>query len=471
MTLLQLRPGPPVHAKKGISSRRRSGQAGLVLVLYLTTLTVDPVRKVLGLPSSAIGAVFVITAVIYAMAFPRAAGRARGYPRLLPAWLVLLSLWSLAVALMQHIPAGMVLLGWASYVFFVPLAYVGAELTADDRQAARVLRFVTVSGAVVGAGAIASGILGQAAPVILQPLAPTAGIHTYNMSNVYLSPSLFATAEEASEQVLIALFAWAALAHLDGGRFRRIPSAAIGTLLFSGLLISARRADIYVAVAGIIAVLVLGHVRVSAPVQFRTPRKVTKAVPGRLGVAIFLAAAGSAALFLVAGTNTLASFLVSGSVSDRVAFMFSLTGSGSLTGQGPGTSTQGITALGAPPLTIGLQSGVNAAYVMNGRVFLTAEGSLAKTWLELGIMGVVLYTAVFWTALAPALRSLRRMDRAGVTLTVLAITLGVVFLKGHQSLDNPLIQPLFWLVVGGIWGRIRAGATAAEAWYPDRLTG
>jgi hypothetical protein len=38
------------------------------------------------------------------------------------------------------------------------------------------------------------------------------------------------------------------------------------------------------------------------------------------------------------------------------------------------------------------------------------------------------------------------------------MALGVVFLKGHQSLDDPLIQPLFWLGVGGIWGRMRAVA-------------
>jgi hypothetical protein len=85
------------------------------------------------------------------------------------------------------------------------------------------------------------------------------------------------------------------------------------------------------------------------------------------------------------------------------------------------------------------------------------EGGLSKTWLELGIMGVALYGAVYWTALAPAVRSLRQLDGAGVAFTMLAIALAIIFLKGHQSLDDPLIQPLFWLVVGGIWGRKQAG--------------
>jgi len=183
---------------------------------------------------------------------------------------------------------------------------------------------------------------------------------------------------------------------------------------------------------------------------------------GRLGVVVFIAAAGAAALIFFVGASTLASFLVSGSAGNRIAFMFSLTSSGSLTGQGPGTSTQGVAVVGATALRGGMIQGSQAAYVLNGRTFITTEGSLAKTWLELGIIGMVLYGAVFWAALAPAIRSLRRMDGVGGALTMLAIALGVVFLKGHQSLDNPLIQPLFWLVVGGIWGRMRAVARGRQ---------
>ena len=114
--------------------------------------------------------------------------------------------------------------------------------------------------------------------------------------------------------------------------------------------------------------------------------------------------------------------------------------------------------VGATPLAAGLPKGAYGSSIFDGRTFLSAEGGLSKTWLELGVMGIVLYGAVFWAALAPAIRSLRRLDGAGVALTMLAIALGVIFLKGHQSLDDPLIQPLFWLSVGGIWGRMRAVA-------------
>ncbi len=450
-----------VPAEKGIRQGDRLVLARLAFVLYLTTLSTDAIRKVTALPSSAVGVVYVITVVIYIVAIPRAAGRDRAAPRTLPVWLFLLSLWCLAVALIQHIPLDMALLGWASYVFFVPLAYVGAELAADDRLAARVLRVVAVGGAVVGAGAIASTVLGHSAPPLLAPIVPAAGIHSFNTDNIYLAPSVFATAEEASEQLLIALFAWAALAHLGGGRLRRLPSVLLGVLIAGGLVVTARRTDIDVAVAGIIAVLVLGRIWTPASSRPRASRDAGK-MRGRLGVVVFIAAAGAAALIFFVGASTLASFLVSGSAGNRIAFMFSLTSSGSLTGQGPGTSTQGVAVVGATALRGGMIQGSQAAYVLNGRTFITTEGSLAKTWLELGIIGMVLYGAVFWAALAPAIRSLRRMDGVGGALTMLAIALGVVFLKGHQSLDNPLIQPLFWLVVGGIWGRMRAVARGRQ---------
>ena len=433
---------------------QRRRVAGLTFVLYLATLSSDAIRKVAGLPTSITGVAYVITALIYIIFIPGTVGRKRSTPHTLPLWLFMLSLWCLAVALVQHIPLEMALLGWASYVFFVPLLYVGAELAADDRLAAKALKVAVICGGVVGAGAIASALLGQSAPALLQPIIPTVGIHSSSVGNIYLSPSIFATAERASEQLLIALFAWAALAHLPNGRLRRIPSVFLCVIVVLGLIVTARRADIDVAIAGIIAVLIQGRVWVPASAG-KFAAQIAIRSRGRLGVSIFLAAAGSIALVLFLGEANLAPFLTSGSPGSRISLMFSLPNLGSLIGQGTGTSTQGVAVLGAATLAVGLSQGLYASYALNGRTFITAEGGLTKTWLELGIMGVVLYGAVFWTALAPAIRSLRRLDGAGVALTMLVIALGAIFLKGHQSLDDPMIQPLFWLSVGGIWGRMR----------------
>jgi len=442
-----------------MSQRRRV--ARLTFALYLATLSLDAIRKVLGLSASIIGVIYVITALIYLIAIPGIAGRKRETPHTFPVWLFMLSLWCLAVALVQHIPLEMALLGWASYVFFVPLLYVGAELAADDRLVSKALKIVVICGGVVGAGAIASALLGQSAPALLQPITPSVGLHNFGTGEIYLAPSIFADAEEASEQLLIALFAWAALAHMTSGRLRRVPSALLGALIASGLIVAARRTDIDVAIAGIIAVLIQGRIWVPASAG-KIAARVAAQARGRLGAVVFLAVAGSIALVLFSGENNLASFLIAGSPGSRISLAFSLPNSGSLIGQGTGTSTQGIVSLGATPLTSGLPQGSYPSYVLDGRTFITAEGGLARTWLELGIIGMVLYGTVFWVALAPAIQSLRRLDGAGAALTMLAIALGVIFLKGQQSLDDPLIQPLFWLSVGGIWGRMRAVAVSGR---------
>jgi len=445
-----------------IQGGQRSRLLRLTFILYITTLTTDAIRKVAELPTSTVGVVYIITALIYIVIIPATSGQrrtaSRATPRTLPLWLFMLSFWCLAVALVQHTPPEMALLGWVSYVFFVPLFYVGAELAADDHLTARAFQAVVISGGIIGIGAVASAILGQSAPAILQPIVPAAGIHSFTTSeNIYLSPSIFATSEEASEQLLIALFAWAALPYLAYSRLRPKPWMFLGMLIISGLIVAARRADIDVAIAGIIMALVLGRVRAPAWSR-RFIRRATAKAPGGLGTAAFLTIVGSTIFLIFLGQARLASFLVSGSPGSRISYMFSLPNTGSLVGQGPGTSTQGVAVVGAAPLEGGELQGSLASYVLDGRTFITGEGGLTKTWIELGIIGVALYTAIFCAVLTPVVKSLRRLDSAGVALTMLTIALGVVFLKGHQSLDDPLIQPLFWLGVGGIWGRMRAVA-------------
>jgi hypothetical protein len=443
----------------GMSRRRKV--ARLTFLLYLATLSLDAIRKVVGLPASILGVVYVITALIYLYAIPGIGGRKQEVPWVLPVWLFILSFWCLAVALVQQIPLEMALLGWSSYVFFVPLLYVGAELAADDGVTAKALKVIVIGGVIVGAGAIASAVLGQSAPALLQPIIPAVGIHSSSTGNIYLAPSIFADAEEASEQLLIALFAWAALTQLASGRLRSVPSALLAVFIACGLIVTARRADIDVAIAGILAVLIL--VRTSAPASRGKPAaRAAEQKRSRLGTAVFLAAAGSVCLIFFLGENKLAAFLTSGSPGSRISYIFSFPNPGSLVGQGPGTSTQGVSVVGATPLN----QGSYGSYALDGRTFIIAEGGLAKTWLELGIMGVVFYGAVFWAALAPAIRRFRRLDGAGVAFAMLAIALGVIFLKGHQSLDDPLIQPLFWLCVGGIWGRLRPVAGQASRTCP-----
>jgi hypothetical protein len=440
-----------------------------VLVLYITIITIDTVRKMAGVTGSIIGMVYIVTSVIYIIIGTGSSGtRTQITPRHLPLLLLMLSLWSLIEAVVQRVPPAMALVGWMSYVFFVPLFYVGAELMADDRRAARTLQLVSFAGSIIGFGAIASTMLGQSAPSFLQPIIPSAGVHSSAEGNIYLAPSIFATAEEASEHLLIALFCWTALRFLPSNKPKRSVSALQGLLIIGGLIATERRADIYVAVIGLLALFSLRH----APLRLvadRTLHPSNATVRNSVGSALILIALGSLIFISVLGTSKVASFLISGSPESRISLMFSPSNPTSLAGQGPGTSTQGASLVGAVPFNAYNSQGPYSAQILNGRTFITVEGGLAKTWLELGIVGVLLYGAVFFSVLAAPVRHLLRLDVIGRALTILSIALGVIFLKGHQSLDDLLVQPIYWLAAGGIWGRMRADAAEPRCEAATRL--
>jgi hypothetical protein len=423
----------------------------LALALYLVTLSIDAVRKVTGLPNSSVGVVYLIVGVMYLFLLPGVKGRIPAAPRYLPLWLGLMSFWCAIEAVVPRVPVSMALLGWASYVFFVPLLYVGAELMASDSSAARALRVVAIAGGLIGLGAVLSAVLGASAPAVLQPITPAVGIHTSSNGNVYLAPSVFATGEEAAEHLLIALFAWLGLGYLSAGKLPRSLWAAAGILIAVGLFAAERRADIVVATLGVAALVLSGYRARTGRVNRR--RSMTKRQAGAVFV---LGALGSMALISFLGASKIVPFLTSKSNAESTfTVMFSPIDPGALTGQGTGTSALGANVVGATSFTEYLNYQHYGAYLVDGRTFITTEGGLSQTWLELGIMGVLVYGGVFAATLGPLLRSLRRLDGVGRGLTILAVALGVVFLKGHQSLDDPLVQPLFWLCVGGAWGRMR----------------
>jgi hypothetical protein len=443
---------PGVGAATRLQRRRA---LGLVFILYLAILLIDAIRKVTGLSSGIIGIVYALTFLVYIFTLPQMGDREQAVPRFLPLCLILLSLWCLANAITLRIPAQVALLGWVSYVFFVPLFYVAANLMVEDRHAAKALRVVAIGGAVVGVGAIGSALLGSSAPTLLQPIIPAVGVHSFNATSIYLSPSIFADGQEASEQLLIALFAWTGLAYLPSGGLRRPSSAVVGVLIVGGLIATEARTVIYIAVAGMVVLQILS--RVSAPPRgSQLTSRTATAARRPLGAALILALAGSIALIFFLGAGTFVSFLTSGSPAARLTGMFSQPYSGALIGQGLGTSTQGANLVGAT-----FFKGINGVgpyqgFIIAGRNFITTEGGLSKTWLELGILGVVLYGLIFLSALGPAIALLPRLDGSGRALAILTVGLGIVFLKNHQSLDNPLVQPLFWLGLGGVWGRMRA---------------
>jgi hypothetical protein len=457
------------------SHRVSSGVLGILLVLYLAIMSVDAIRKTTGLPGSSIVIIYAVTAAIYVAAFSRP-HRVRGsLPRYFPLALVFLTVWCIVNALIAQVPAQIGLLGWSSYVFFAPLAYVGAEIMADDRCAARVLRVVAVMGGVVGVGTIASALLGSSAPALLQPIIPSVGVHTASGGDIYLAPSIFSDSEEACEQLLVSLFAWTALMLSRPSSLRRGGFAALGLVIFAGLIAAERRAGIDIAVAGVAVLLVMGTGR-SQSQRRHARRPASAGRRSQLAIALGLSAIGSVVLIEIMGPDVIVSFLTTRSFGAPLKLMVSSPNPSALVGQGTGTATQGANLMGGTSFYGATPHGLYTGLAVDGKSYMTVEGGLSKTWLELGLIGVLLYGQVFGTAIVPVLRRFGSLDGIGRALLVLSLGLGILFLKGHQSLDDPLSQPLFWIAVGGVWGRLRRQTaepdsrevTADVAPYADR---
>jgi hypothetical protein len=302
----------------------------------------------------------------------------------------------------------------------------------------------------------------SSAPALLQPIIPGVGFHTANGGNIYLAPSIFADSEEACEQLIVALFAWTALMLAGSDSVKRGRFSVLGLIIFAGIIAAERRAGIYIAIVGLIVLLAVGGDRSpSHPHHLRRPAR-TGGGRWQLVLALSMTAVGSIVLIDVLGANLILSFLTSSSLGAPLRLMVASAHPGALTGQGTGTSTQGSYLLGATSFSGTNAQGPYTGASIDGRSFITAEGGLAKTWLELGLVGVILYGAVFVTVIGPVLRLFSKLDSIGRALLALTIGLGILFLKGHQSLDDPLIQPLFWMAAGGVWGRLRRPSAVAS---------
>jgi len=461
--MMDLRAGREAHVvhRAPAPAQASSRMLRLALALYLAITSLDALRKTIGLPGSSIAIIYVLTTIMYLAALMRQQRQRDMLPRFLPLTLLFITIWCIFNAVIQQVPVPLALLGWSSYVFFVPLAYIGAELMADDSSAIKILRVATIMGSLVGIGTIASAMLGSSAPALLQPIIPGVGFHTANGGNVYLAPSIFADSEEASEQLLVALFAWTALMLTGSDSLKRGRFTVLGLIIFSGIIAAERRAGIYIAIVGLIVLLTVGAGRFQS--NHNHLRRPARAGGGRwlLLTALIMTAVGSVVLIDVLGANLILSFLTSSSLGPPLRLMVASAHPGALSGQGTGTSTQGSYILGATSFSGTNVQGPYTGASIDGRSFITAEGGLAKTWLELGLVGVILYGAVFVTIIGPVLRLFSRLDGIGRALLALTVGLGILFLKGHQSLDDPLIQPLFWMAAGGVWGRLQSPPVGA----------
>lgn len=438
--------------KQDLASRR-SNRSGLrpLAALFVAILLVDPVRKLGLVDAPLILLIYVATGMIILSLLLYGRGNRPSGPPLLPILLVALTAWCLVNAVLTQVPLVMVALGTATYVFFVPLIYAGIRIAENGAALTTLLRVVSIVGALVGVGAVISSLLGPSAPVVLRPVTEDAAFHSFLEGNVYLSPSIFVSGEVAAEILLLSLFAW--LANLSVPTQALGPAQALlGAAIAVGLLSTARRTVIAAAVAGFIA---FGLLRYLDSLKARNHPLARKGAG--LGPAVVLAVVGSASLVGSAGTDGLVPFLTVGSSEfiSRLTGMFTVLHPFALVGQGIGTSTQGLVQFGAIPLPGFFNNGLYNLYLFQGRVLTAAEGGLAKAWLEIGITGVLLYAGVFAVVITGPFRRLRHLDGTGRAAILLVLALSIVFLKGHQSLDNPRVQPLYWVAAGIAWQRTR----------------
>lgn len=437
-----------------VARRRAHRAASSVFLLYTATVLVDPIRKTIN-PTQILLVTIYVCAIV---AYIRQYHPTRRF-RLIPGSSVLvvgvlMTVWCILVAVVDAIPLRTAAIGWSSYVLFVPLIFTGFDFASDEHTVRRGLRVLCTCSAIIGFGALLGLMLRHAAPAVLRPIIPAVGIHTAANGSMYLAPSFFADGEQAAESLLFGLFAWLALASDNSTRYRKIHLVS-GILIVLGLFATNRRADISVGLIGALSFVLIGRSRY---VRLRTSAPNRKS--RRLAVPIAISASAIVALLLAVGAKQQIAFLASGSEgADAIHLMFSPVNPGSMVGEGPGTSTQG-----AIPASPSQQPGSapTARYSIGDRSFRTAEGGLTKAWLELGVTGAVLYGSLFAVLLAPLLRGLRNLDSIGRAATCLVFALCIIFLKGHASLDDPLIQPLYWVAVGVCWARRRASMHAHE---------
>lgn len=396
-----------------------------LVVLYVTILVVDLARKVLGAPTSALLLGDIATVLIYAQCIQHLRrGRSR-FPAVAFVLFIALVVWVLLEGSTSRSTLGTLLLGVRGYAMYVPLALVGAGLFTNREASRRAAYGLTIGGVFIAAGAIASALLGSSAPLALEPIVPEVALRSFEDREIYLAPSVFATGEKAADQLMFSLLAGVAL-FLSERRWRRIWVAVGLAVMTAGMVATARRTPLVLAAAAGLTLLVLRD-----STNGRRARSPIRRLP-----AITAGAGALVASALLIGGAGFATFVSSPSNALNVLDNIVQPPSNPLNveGQGAGTSSTGLDQLRAETATLE-----------------RAEGLMARVWLELGLVGLLIYGSMLLTGVIGALRMTRGGDVWQCAAGLAAVSIFLLALKGHQALGNGQVQPLFWLCVGAAW--------------------
>jgi hypothetical protein len=376
-------------------------------------------------------------------------------PRSLLLPLALLTLLACVQLLNPSLPSLAVgLVGLRGWVFFIPLALVGARLALSFESAERALRLAMVAGLPVlvigliealllaeGKASVLYGLYGESAKGAFTTGETTAQGARLGLGDLHRVPSLFSYSAAyycfCLAMLVPSYFLWR---KGSSAALRKFGLAGFVLTIICALTSGTREAFLTVPIA-VGVMLYLDGVRVG----------VRGAAAGAIGWT-------SAIVLLGVPLRGLPQYLWDLSLQegrDVLGYGFSVAHSATWLGLGPGTDTNAARAFGGQSLFDSIGGSWQEAY-------------LVKSWIELGVPGLLL---VLWTLIALSRHVLRGTGATGPQRTLCAAAAGLIAavfatsIKG-AVLDQAPANAYFWLTVGfalGAQGWVTQQSRAARA--------
>jgi hypothetical protein len=436
-----------------------------VLFLLMIWLVVEgQVRKALpGQPPQTMLVTDGLLLLVYASFFPRLIARCMHLNKPAwrpPFWGALLAFSAVCVLQVFNPSSPSLWIGLAglhSYIWPVPLLWVGYSAFEDRAMARRFILWLVVSSVPLAILALHQYLSFNSLPGTLMPLRADFALHSNLESGedlIRLVPSAFVNAEKFARYCLMTFFLSAGLAMDEQAkRSYRVTAAVALTASLAGIFFSGRRSPLYMSLFG------LGWLMLRV---FRRGR--------RARTAHGLAVAVSAGLMLLTVTHVskIDATWYDDSTAEipyrlRLAWLDiqdSIRQTG-LVGLGTGTDSQGVD------------------YVPGGESWATTsdispvgkwgEAGLAKIWAELGLAGAATFTflilsmGVSWYRKLHLIRG-KPTNSVAAALCVFFSMMLVWFAKGHQIMGDPITLIHCWFLMGVFFALpIRTGGETSPA--------
>ena len=328
------------------------------------------------------------------------------------------------------------LVGFHSYVWYVPLLWVGFATFDNWDSARRFFWWLSVAAIPMAVLALYQCANFGSLPAALRPIEGESAVHsnvTAGLEMIKLVPSSFVNAEKFSRYCLMTFFlSLGLLLEKRGTRSKSwlLPLATLASV--AGVFLSGRRSPLYFSLVGFIW-LMFGFFRklgVRKSLQW-------------IGI---IALATATALTAARSRNQNAGFYQesTASIPEFALYVwsdmeYSFRNSG-LIGIGTGTNSQGI------------------GYVPGGLEWWSTSQLIPETGLgyimgELGVIGLVAFVLLLLSMSIAWFKNVGRLRGkapypVGASLAVFFSMMLVWFAKGHQILGDPITLVHFWFLMG-----------------------